>query len=47
MFFAFTHIMVICGFNVANVAGLFMAGFNHLLGRRWGTLAAILGLASG
>jgi predicted membrane metal-binding protein len=29
---------------VGIVAGLFMAGFGRLLGRRWGTVLAILGI---
>jgi predicted membrane metal-binding protein len=34
----------ICGFNIGIIAGLFTLGFTRLLGRRWGTVAAILGV---
>ncbi|MBN1147803.1 MAG: ComEC/Rec2 family competence protein [Anaerolineales bacterium] len=39
------HIIAISGFNFAIVAGLFAVGFNRLLGRWRGMLAAFLGIA--
>jgi competence protein ComEC len=39
------HIIAISGFNIAIIAALFIAGFGRLLDKRWGTLAAILGIA--
>jgi len=41
-----THIIAISGFNVAILAGIFSGIFTRLLGRKWGTLAA-LGAISG
>jgi competence protein ComEC len=40
-----SHIIAISGFNISILAGLFVAAFGRLLGRRWGALAAILGIA--
>jgi competence protein ComEC len=40
-----THIIAISGFNMAILAGLFTGVFTRLIGRRWGSLAAILGIA--
>ena len=39
-----SHIIAISGFNITIVVGLFMALFGRLLGRRWGTLAAAIGI---
>lgn len=39
-----THIIAISGFNMAILAGLFAGVTTRLLGRKWGALAAILGI---
>jgi competence protein ComEC len=41
-----THIIAISGFNIAILAGLFSGVFTRLLGRKWGALAAILGISA-
>ena len=38
------HIIAISGFNIAIIAGLFVALFSRLLGRRKGAIAAVLGI---
>ncbi len=38
------HIIAISGFNIAIIAGLFVALFSRLLGRRKGALVAVLGI---
>lgn len=38
------HIIAISGFNIAIIAGLFVALFSRLLGPRRGTVAAVLGI---
>jgi competence protein ComEC len=38
------HIIAISGFNIAIIAGLFVALFSRLLGRRKGSIIAILGI---
>jgi competence protein ComEC len=38
------HIIAISGFNIAIIAGLFVALFSRLLGRRKGAIAAIIGI---
>ncbi len=40
-----THIIAISGFNMTILAGLFMGVFTRILGRRWGALTAIVGIA--
>ena len=40
-----SHIIAISGFNIGIIAGLFILVFNRLLGCRWGTFAAIIGIA--
>jgi competence protein ComEC len=40
-----SHIIVISGFNMTIVAGLFAVIFGRLFGRRWGAVAAVLGIA--
>ncbi len=39
-----SHIIVISGFNIAIIAGLFTYLFTHFLGRRWGAVASALGI---
>ena len=39
------HIIAISGFNIAIIAGLFVALFSRLLGQRKGAIAAVLGIA--
>ena len=39
-----SHIIAISGFNIGIIAGLFTLAFSRLLGRRWGAVAAILGI---
>jgi competence protein ComEC len=39
-----SHIIVISGFNMTIVAGLFAVVFGRLFGRRWGAVAAVLGI---
>jgi competence protein ComEC len=39
-----SHIIAISGFNIAIIAGLFTTAFSRLLGRKWGAVAAILGI---
>ncbi len=39
------HIIAISGFNIAIIAGLFVAAFSRLLGRRKGAIAAVAGIA--
>jgi len=41
-----THIIAISGFNIAILAGLFSGVFTRLLGRKWGTLAAIVAIST-
>ncbi len=41
-----THIIAISGFNMAILAGLFSGVTARLLGRKWGALAAILGISA-
>ena len=38
------HIIAISGFNIAIIAALFVAMFSHLLGKRKGAIAAVLGI---
>lgn len=38
------HIIAISGFNIAIIAGVFLAIFKNLFGERWGALVAILGI---
>ena len=38
------HIIAISGFNIAILAGLFSTLFTRLLGRRWGAVAAAVGI---
>jgi competence protein ComEC len=40
-----SHIIAISGFNIGIIAGLFTLAFTRLLGRRWGAVAAILGIS--
>jgi competence protein ComEC len=40
------HIIAISGFNIAIIAGLFVALFSRLLGTRRGAVAAVLGIAA-
>jgi len=40
-----SHIIAISGFNMTILAGLFTGIFTRLLGRQWGALAAVLGIA--
>jgi competence protein ComEC len=40
------HIIAISGFNIAIIAGLFVAVFSRLLGKRKGAITAILGIAA-
>lgn len=40
-----THIIAISGFNITIIAALFLGLFQRPLGARWGTVAAILGIA--
>jgi competence protein ComEC len=39
-----SHIIAISGFNIGIIAGLFTLAFSRLLGRRWGAVAAMLGI---
>jgi len=39
-----SHIIVISGFNIAIIAGLFTYLFTHFLGRRWGAVVSALGI---
>jgi competence protein ComEC len=39
-----THLVAISGFNIAIIAGIFSSIFGRLLGKRWGTVVAILGI---
>jgi competence protein ComEC len=39
-----THVIAISGFNIGIIAALFTAGFSRLVGRKWGVVAAILGI---
>jgi competence protein ComEC len=38
------HIIAISGFNIAIIAGVFVFIFSRLFGRRWGSVAAIVGI---
>jgi competence protein ComEC len=38
------HIIAISGFNIAIVAAIFVALFSRVLGKKWGSLLAILGI---
>lgn len=40
-----THIIAISGFNITIIAALFLGLFQRPLGARWGTLAALVGVA--
>lgn len=40
-----THIIAISGFNIAILAGLFAGIATRLLGRKWGAIAALLGIS--
>lgn len=39
------HVIAISGFNIAIISGIFLLIFGRLLGKRWGSLVAILGIA--
>ena len=39
-----SHIIAISGFNIGIIGGLFAVAFSRLLGRRWGAVAAMLGI---
>ncbi len=41
-----THIIAISGFNIAILAGLFTGITTRLLGRKWGSIAALVGISS-
>jgi len=40
-----THIIAISGFNIAILAGLFTGITTRLLGRKWGAIAALIGIS--
>jgi competence protein ComEC len=39
------HVIAISGFNITIIAGLFATMFGRLLGKRWGAVAALIGIS--